>query len=77
MDELRIYLNSLPIDKQAAFALACNTSVRYLRKACSKGQELGPALSSAIERESGGVVTRKHLHPNDYQLKWPELAEAA
>lgn len=29
----------------------------------------------AIERATGGAVTRKDLRPNDWQDIWPELAE--
>lgn len=28
----------------------------------------------AIERATGGIVTRKDLRPNDWQDHWPELA---
>jgi len=30
----------------------------------------------AIERATGGVVTRKDLHPNDWHLIWPELVDS-
>ena len=30
----------------------------------------------AIERATGGQVTRKDLRPHDWQDIWPELAEA-
>ena len=29
---------------------------------------------AAIEAFTGGVVTRQHLFPNDWQRIWPELA---
>lgn len=77
MDELLRFINNLPPDERAVFAARCKTSEGYLRKACSKGQKLGPALSVAIEAESGGEVTRKHLHPLDWAEQWPELVKAA
>ena len=30
---------------------------------------------AAIERATGGAVTRKELRPDDWRLIWPELAE--
>lgn len=77
MEELLRFINDLPQDERADFAARCKTSVGYLRKACSKGQKLGPALSVAIEAESRGAVTRKHLHPLDWAEQWPELVQAA
>lgn len=76
MEKLLNYLNSLTPVEQKAFAHACVTTAGYLRKACSRNQVLGPALSVAIERESGGAVTRRDLHPNSWADQWPELAEA-
>ena len=31
---------------------------------------------TAIERATGGAVTRKDLRPNDWQDHWPELAQS-
>ena len=31
---------------------------------------------SAIERATGGLVTRRDLRPDDWHLIWPELKEA-
>ncbi len=77
MDKLLAYINSLSREDQEAFAKRCATSVSYLRKACSIKQRIGAELCSAIERESGGAVTRKHLRPLDWKLVWPELVNAA
>ena len=77
MDTLRIYLNALSIGEQRDFAAKCSTSVEYLRKAISKKQKLGPALSVLIETNSDGVVSRKVLHPDDWQGIWPELNSKA
>ncbi|MFP1897205.1 transcriptional regulator [Lonsdalea quercina] len=76
MDELKNYLNSLSVGEQRDFAARCGTSIGYLRKALSKNHELGAALSVLIERESNGIVTRKHLHPNDWVNIWPEIKAA-
>ncbi|MCI1676607.1 MAG: Cro/Cl family transcriptional regulator [Ewingella americana] len=76
MEELRIFLNALSQEQQREFAVKCATSIGYLRKAISKNQELGAALCVLIESASQGVVSRKNLHPTDWQKIWPELARA-
>lgn len=73
METLRVYLNALPTGKQREFATQCGTSLEYLRKAISKKQKLGAALSVLIEFYSGGAVNRKALHPDDWEKIWPEL----
>ncbi|AVZ83503.1 Cro/Cl family transcriptional regulator [Edwardsiella ictaluri] len=73
MNELRIYLNGLSQIDQASFVSRCGTSIGYLRKAISTNQTLGAELSVLIEKESGGVVTRQHLHPEKWASIWPEL----
>lgn len=77
MEKLLQYLNSMPRDRQEAFAASCGTSVGYLKKACYKHQEIGTALSVLIEKNSGCAVTRKDLHPHDWAAKWPEMQTAA
>lgn len=77
MEELRSYLNALSIMMQREFARNCGTSVEYLRKAISKKQKLGAALSVRIETQSGSKVSRKDLHPDDWYEIWPELKQAA
>ncbi|PVD44558.1 Cro/Cl family transcriptional regulator [Serratia liquefaciens] len=76
METLRNYLNAMSIGMQREFAVNCGTSVEYLRKAISKKQKLGPALSVLIEINSKGVVDRKELHPDDWGKIWPELQAA-
>lgn len=73
METLRNYLNALSLEKQREFAAHCETSLEYLRKAISKKQKLGAALSVSIETNSGGIVSRKNLHPDDWEKIWPEL----
>lgn len=73
MEKLLQFFNSLGVDGRADFLVSARTSEGYLRKACSVGQTLGPALCSAIERASDGAVTRQDLRPNDWQDIWPEL----
>ncbi len=76
MEKLLQFINALPQDERDLFAGRCGTSVSYLRKACSVGQLLGPALCVSIERASGGHVRRVDLR-SDWRQIWPELDQAA
>lgn len=38
-----------------------------------KSRKPGPAYCIAIERATGGLVTRQDLRPVDYHLIWPDL----
>ncbi len=77
MNKLLQYINALPAADRDPFARRCGTTEGYLRKAISKGSRLGPALSVAIEQQTGGAVTRKDLHPDTWAAMWPELMETA
>jgi DNA-binding transcriptional regulator YdaS (Cro superfamily) len=69
MEKLRTYLNSLSPDRQTAFANRCETSVGYLRKAISIGQQLSEKLVISIERETKGEVRCEDLRPDvDWQF---------
>jgi DNA-binding transcriptional regulator YdaS (Cro superfamily) len=73
MKELTEYLNSLPKSDRQAFAVACGTTEGYMRKAVSVGDVLNATACTAIERITGGQVTRQDLRPDDYWLIWPDL----
>jgi DNA-binding transcriptional regulator YdaS (Cro superfamily) len=77
MKQLLELLNSISEQQRNTIALSCGTSVGYLRKACSTGQKLGPALCVALERATGGVVTRQALRPDDWAAIWPELEKVS
>lgn len=64
MDQLLAFINALPPEQRIAFASACGTTINYLRKACSKKQQLGADLCIAIERESSGAVTCEQIRPD-------------
>ncbi len=68
------YLVSLGSEEERVlFAESCGTTVGYLRNAQYSFKKLGAEISVAIEKNSAGRVTRKHLHPDDYRDIWPEL----
>ena len=73
MNALLSYLNAMPPPEQVRFATDCQTTVGYLRKACSVGSPLRELLCSRIEMRSGGVVSRPVLRPDDWHEIWPEL----
>ena len=73
MKELIEYLNSLPQSERQAFAVACGTTEGYMRKASSMGDVLNATVCTAIERITGGQVTRQDLRHDDYWLIWPDL----
>jgi hypothetical protein len=79
MDELLKLLNSMKPAEQAAFAAKCDgTTPGYLRKCISVGQLLGAKICVAIEEETKDLptpITRKMLHPDDWEKYWPELAD--
>lgn len=72
METLRNYLNSLDLDAQMAYAVRCDTTIGYLRKALSRGQKFDGALARMLDIESGSAVKRADLRPDI----WPELKEA-
>lgn len=64
MDKLLAYLNGLDKADRTRFCTACGTTERYLRKATSARQPLGPQLCINIDRESKGVVRCEDLRPD-------------
>lgn len=77
MKELIEFVNALPPEERDLFAERVGTTVGYMRKAASVGQELKPELCVAIEQETKTKVTRQMLRPDDWMRIWPELTEAA
>ena len=75
MEELLNYINALSQTERAAFAASCRTTLSYLRKAASVGQTIHPKTCSLIESVTAGAVTRRDLHPDDWQIIWPELVD--
>lgn len=74
MKKLLDYLNSLPKDARASLCLACGTTEGYLRKAVSKGQNLGADLCIALERETGAVVQCEDLRAD---IDWAYIRSTA
>lgn len=75
METLRKYMSGLSPQAKRDFAARCGTSLNYLRKVMSTGQVIGPELCVQIEIQSGGVVNRQSLNPDNWPRIWPELRE--
>ena len=73
MKKLLAYLNSLSPEERQRFEAATGTTVAYLRKAVSAKQKLGAEICVAIEKATGGKVSRMDLRQQDWHLIWPEL----
>lgn len=74
MNVLRHYLNTLSPRAQASFAVRCQTTIGYLRKAISVGQKISERLAINIERESNGTVRCEDLRPD---VDWAYLRGTA
>lgn len=63
-------------NRELAAAINCDAAqVRQWRSEDS-GRRPGAAYCAAIERATGGRVTRRDLRPDDWAAIWPELAAA-
>lgn len=72
--ELKAYLKSLPDEEsREAFALRCETTLGHMRNVSYGSKSCGTDLAVLIWRESGGLVTREELRPDDYWRHWPDL----
>lgn len=71
MKNLLAYLNGLSRPDQVSFALRCGTTIGYLRKAISIGQELNETITIGVDRESRGEITCESLRP---EVDWAYLA---
>jgi DNA-binding transcriptional regulator YdaS (Cro superfamily) len=69
------FLNSLSPESRARLAIHCETSFEYLRQIGYGNRPCSPKIAVCIERESGGIITRKSLFPSDWEKVWPELVE--
>lgn len=75
MDKLKSFFAGIPRSDRDHFAARCGTTAAFIRNVIYGQRKAGEKLCVAIERESGGVVTRRDLRPDDWHLIWPELAE--
>lgn len=72
--DLKTYVKSLPVGERDDFALAVGTTPGHLRNIMYGCSLASPAIAVAIERLSGGQVSRRELRPDDALAIWPDLA---
>lgn len=72
--DLKTYFFDLTPDARDAFSARCETSTGHLQNIAYGYRLASTELAVAIERESGGKVTRIEMFPDTYWKKWPELA---
>ncbi len=73
MQTLIDYLKALPAGGANAFAERCGVTFRHLQNITYGDRMASAALALAIERESGGAVSRQELRPDDWRDYWPDL----
>jgi DNA-binding transcriptional regulator YdaS (Cro superfamily) len=71
--DLKTYITTGERGTAAKLAAALHVSPSYLSQMSSGSSPISPERCVAIERATGGAVTRKELRPNDWHLIWPEL----
>ena len=71
--KLSDYLNQLERGGKSAFAKKIGAHASDLSDWSSGERQIPVRYCSAIERESGGAVTRPELRPADWCIYWPEL----
>lgn len=62
--------------RQAALAKAIGAHAPDLVRWADGDRPIPLQYGAAIEKETGGAVTRKEMFPDDWQRIWPELADA-
>lgn len=75
--KLAEYLKSNRRGSAAQLARAIGAFASDVSDWANGGRPVPVAHCAAIERATGGQVTRKDLRPDDWQAIWPELAEKA
>ena len=59
---------------QIALAKAIKAAPSFVNQWVKGGRPIPAAYCVAIERATGGKVSRQELRPDDYWLVWPDLA---
>lgn len=71
--KLKDYIEQLERGGAAKLAKELGVSKSYLSQLASGAAPISPARCVEIEQLTNGVVTRKDMHPDDWQKIWPEL----
>lgn len=71
----KTYFFGLDAQERKDFAREVGTSVGHLTNFSYGYTVLKPAVCVAVERKSGGEVTRQELRADDWRDIWPELID--
>lgn len=66
-------MSQLTAQARAAIAAKAGVSDAYLYQCLTGRRSMSPADAVRVESESGGVVRRWDLRPDDWPRIWPEL----
>lgn len=72
--QFKNFFKNLTIEERVAFAMRVKSTKGHLQNVAYGYRPCSPALASAIELDTGGLVTRPEMLPNDWRQIWPELA---
>lgn len=67
--KLKDYLRPMTEQQRLNFAMACETSLQYLKFVAYGAKKASPVLAMSIEKESGGAVRAEEIRP-DLAEKW-------
>lgn len=71
--DLKTYIESGERGRATKLAADIGVSMSYLSQMASGMSAISPKRSVLIEKKTSGQITRKDLHPNDWEKTWPEL----
>ena len=74
MMQFKNFFKNLTIEERIAFAVRVKSTKGHLQNVAYGYRPCSPALASAIELDTNGVVTRPEMIPDDWRQIWPELA---
>ena len=75
--KLKTYIDKSERGTAKRLADALEVSPSFLSQMASGYAPISPARAVKIEQETGGLVSRKEMYPNDWHLIWPELVDVA
>lgn len=71
--KFKTYFFALSKSERQLFAGQVGTSVGHLNNFSYGYTSLSPVTCAAIEKQTGGEITRKDLRPEDFWKIWPDL----
>jgi DNA-binding transcriptional regulator YdaS (Cro superfamily) len=72
--DLKTYITSGARGRATQLAQGLGVSLSYLSQMANGSSAISADRCVLVERLTGGEVTRKDLHPDDWAKFWPEIA---